>query len=187
MQNPQIGAGPSFAEGTRVSWSKARDAMVAEAGHEATFDLLDIIMFMDQRNIPNFSFIVESDTEYQNSLQQLRRLRGQGALDQAADTLIRFEQMARNVDGTMSLINPGLHTGYYAQMSTSQKHFPHLAALFILLILFPGEPRTGQDMRAYLGNCNACLPHVEKHLFRAMESEMAMSADSANLAMNAIR
>lgn len=162
--------------------------MVAEAGHEAAFDLLDIIMFMDQSNIPNFSFIVESDTEYPNTLQQLRRLRGRGALDQAADTLIRFEQMARNnVDGTMSLINPGLYTGYYAQMSTSQKHFPHLAALFILSILFPGEPRTGQDMRYYLGNCDARLPHVEKHLVRAMESEMAMSADSANLAMNAIR
>lgn len=159
-----------------------------EGVNRGTADLINIILFMDQSNIPDFSSILDPDTKYPNTLQCLRLLVGPGALDRAAAPLVRHGQMSRNkANGVMALTNPAIHGELYAKMTPAQKHFPHLAALFILLKLFPGEPQSGQDMQVYLGRCNEHLPHVMQHLVRAMQSEVEMSADSAKLAMNAIR
>ena len=116
-----------------------------EEGNRSALTLLDILMFLDNDNIPASAFNIPSKVP--EDFPGLQRLANRVDFLEASGSLMCHSLISKDDAKQNFSIHPTIHTAIYESMTTAEKKTASIIAAFILSSQFPGKSRGGEDIQ----------------------------------------
>jgi hypothetical protein len=174
----------SYEHSIATCWRISKEKL-QEENDELALSLLDILMFIDNVNIPEATFAIRS--EIPDSFPNLSRLSRQVEFHEACRNLMRHSLLSKDEERQTYSIHPMIHSAIYESMSQTERQVAFDNATFVLYSKFPGRAKSGDDVQSRWAICNEYFPHILQQVERAKESKLKKSEWSVRLTMHAAR